>query len=196
MLGFGSQAVAMRENGALYFLHGDDPATALRASLAAVPSPSTLSATSSHPLPTTPLTHHASAGAHAPPRWISSASEQTTQFVYDGDGTLTTLYYPAAGAVRVIEGGNDNLYYVLKDHLGSASVTLDASGNVVANGEQRYYPFGESRITGASLPTDRLFTGQRDVGLGFCFSSPAATTSRGSAIRRSVPLSGRSLDQI
>jgi len=122
-------------------------------------------------------------------------SGQSTTFVYDGDGNLvkklkpdgtitvyiggvyevelngttvtkTTLYYPAAGAVRVIQGGNNNLYYVLKDHLGSASVTLDASGNVVANGEQRYYPFGESRLTGAALPTDRLYTGQRDVGLG------------------------------
>jgi len=124
-----------------------------------------------------------------------TVNSQTTTFVYDGDGNLvkkiapdgkvtvyiggiyevdlngttvtkTTLYYPAAGAVRVIQGGNNNLYYVLKDHLGSASVTLDASGNVVANGEQRYYPFGESRLTGAALPTDRLYTGQRDVGLG------------------------------
>ncbi len=98
------------------------------------------------------MTHHASAWAHTPLRWISSASEQTTQFVYDGDGNLvkkiapdgkvtvyiggiyevelngttvtkTTLYYPEAGAVRVIQGGNNNLYYVLKDHLGSASVT-------------------------------------------------------------------------
>jgi len=65
-----------------------------------------------------------------------------------------------------VVGTSNTLYYVLKDHLGSASVTLDASGNVVANGEQRYYPFGESRISGAALPTDRLFQSQRDVGLG------------------------------
>ena len=108
--------------------------------------------------------------------------------------TKTTLYYPAAGAVRVIQGGNNNLYYVLKDHLGSASVTLDSSGNTVA--EVRYYPFGETRVNTGTMPTDRLYTGQRDVGLGLCFSRPAASTSRGSAIRRSVPLSGRSPDQI
>jgi hypothetical protein len=30
---FGSQVVALRDNGTLYFLHGDNPSTALRASL-------------------------------------------------------------------------------------------------------------------------------------------------------------------
>jgi RHS repeat-associated protein len=57
------------------------------------------------------------------------------------------------------------LYYVLKDHLGSASVVTDASGNVV--GEQRYYPFGETRLTTGTMYTDKLFTGQREIsGLG------------------------------
>ncbi len=91
--------------------------------------------------------------------------------IYEGElnagGQITkkTSYYPAGGALRVeVVGVSNALYYMLRDHLGSASVTLDASGNVVANGEQRYYPFGESRITSASLPTDRLFTGQRFMG--------------------------------
>ncbi len=115
----------------------------------------------------------------------------TTQFVYDGDGHLvkkiqpdnsrtiyvggvyevsknplgtvtdTTTYYPAAGAMRV----NGTLYYTLKDQVSSASVVLDASGNTV--GENRYYPFGETRVTSGSLFTDRLFTGQRQMaGLG------------------------------
>ena len=53
---------------------------------------------------------------------------------------------------------------------GSASVTPDSSGNLVTNGEQRYYPFGEKRITSAALPTDHLFTGQREVGLGGIYS--------------------------
>jgi|CXWL01.1.fsa_nt_gi RHS repeat-associated protein len=65
-----------------------------------------------------------------------------------------------------IVGGANTLYYSLKDHLGSASVLLDSSGNLVANGEQRYYPFGENRITSADLKTDHLFTGQLSVGLG------------------------------
>ena len=120
-----------------------------------------------------------------------TVSGQTTQFVYDGDGNLikkikpdgsktiyvgglyevdknsggtvtkTTVYYPAAGAMRV----NGTLYYMLKDHLGSASVVTDSSGNVV--GEQRYYPFGETRLSTGTMYTDKLFTGQREItGLG------------------------------
>jgi len=60
---------------------------------------------------------------------------------------------------------NSTLYYILKDHLGSASVVTDASGTIL--GEQRYYPFGETRVTTGTIYTDRLFTGQREMaGLG------------------------------
>ena len=62
-----------------------------------------------------------------------------------------------------IVGGANTLYYLLKDHLGSASVVLDSSGAIIANGEQRYYPYGEKRITTAVLPTDRLYTGQLEL---------------------------------
>src|SRR4030095_6245191 len=116
---------------------------------------------------------------------------ETTSFVYDGDGnmvkkikpdgsktlyvggiyevdktsggtvTRTVTYYPAAGAMRI----NSTLYYILKDHLGSASVVTDASGVTV--GEQRYYPYGETRLTTGTIYTDMLFTGQREItGLG------------------------------
>jgi len=37
------------------------------------------------------------------------------------------------------------LYYVLKDHLGSASVVTNSTGTIV--GEGRFYPFGETRFT-------------------------------------------------
>ena len=120
-----------------------------------------------------------------------TVSGQTTQFIYDGDGNLvkkikpdgssTTYgrgiyevdknaggsvtrvltYYPMGGAMRI----NSTLYYILKDHLGSASVVTDASGNAV--GEQRYYPYGETRVTTGTIYTDQLFTGQREMaGLG------------------------------
>lgn len=60
---------------------------------------------------------------------------------------------------------NGTLYYVLKDHLGSASVVTDTSENIV--GEQRYYPFGFTRLASGSMYTDKLFTGQREMtGLG------------------------------
>jgi RHS repeat-associated protein len=78
-----------------------------------------------------------------------------------GSVTRTVTYYPVAGAMRI--GGV--LYYILKDHLGSASVVTDSTGAIVSGSEQRYYPYGESRLAGTML-TDKLFTGQRDVGLG------------------------------
>jgi RHS repeat-associated protein len=118
-------------------------------------------------------------------------SSQTTQFIYDGDGNLvkkikpdgsktiyvggiyevdknsggtvvnTKTYYPAAGAMR----NGSTLYYVLKDHLGSASVVTNTSGTIV--GEDRFYPFGETRFTTGTMFTDKLYTGQREItGLG------------------------------
>jgi RHS repeat-associated protein len=121
---------------------------------------------------------------------------QTTQFIYDGDGNLvkkikpdgsktlyaggifevdktsggtvtrTVSYYPLGGAMRInISGGSNTLYYLLKDHLGSASVVTDASGTTV--GEDRFYPYGETRFTTGTMYTDQLFTGQREMtGLG------------------------------
>jgi len=78
-----------------------------------------------------------------------------------GTVTRTVTYYPVAGAMRI----NSTLYYILKDHLDSASVVTDASGNIL--GEQRYYPFGETRLTTGTIYTDKLFTGQREMaGLG------------------------------
>ncbi len=116
---------------------------------------------------------------------------QTTQFLYDPDGNLvkkikpdgsktlyiggvyevdktsggsvtgTKTYYPVAGAMRI----GSTLYFALKDHLGSASVVTDAAGTIV--GEDRFYPFGETRFTTGIMQTDKLFTGQREMaGLG------------------------------
>ena len=62
-----------------------------------------------------------------------------------GSVTRTVTYYPVAGAMRI----NSTLYYILKDHLGSASVVTDASGNIL--GTQRYYPFGETRLTTGTI---------------------------------------------
>ena len=78
-----------------------------------------------------------------------------------GTVTRTVTYYPVAGAMRI----NGTMYYTLKDQLGSATVVTDASGNVV--GEQRYYPFGETRLSTGTIFTDKQFTGQQNVtGLG------------------------------
>jgi RHS repeat-associated protein len=83
-----------------------------------------------------------------------------------GTVTGTKTYYPAAGAMRI--GGT--LYYMLKDHLGSASVLTDASGNIVTGADTRYYPFGEARFSTSPMLTDKLFTGQREItGLGIYY---------------------------
>ncbi len=63
-------------------------------------------------------------------------------------------------AVRV--GGT--LYFLHGDHLGSATVTTDASGNRV--GELRYTPYGVLRHEWGSIPTDRRYTGQRQETFG------------------------------
>ena len=78
--------------------------------------------------------------------------------------TETITYYPAAGAMRINTGTTNDVYYILKDHLGSASVVVKPDGSTV---EQRYYPFGETRLTTGTIFTDQLFTGQREMaGLG------------------------------
>jgi hypothetical protein len=55
---------------------------------------------------------------------------------------------------------NGVLYWLRADHLGSASLVLDANGKWLA--DQRFYPYGETKRSdgaSASYPTDRLFTG-------------------------------------
>ncbi len=72
------------------------------------------------------------------------------------------------GAVPV----NSVLYFVLKDQLGAASVVIDATGTMA--GEDRFYPLGETRFTTGTMPTDKLFTGQREItGLGIYYSAGA-----------------------
>ena len=76
--------------------------------------------------------------------------------------TRPVTYYPAGGAMRInITGGSNTLYSLLKDHLGSASVVTDSAGIIV--GEQRYYPYGETRVTTGTIYTDKLFTGQPEM---------------------------------
>jgi hypothetical protein len=59
------------------------------------------------------------------------------------------------------------VYWLHGDHLGSASLTTDVSGQKVA--EMRYLPFGETRWMSGMMPTDRRFTFR-----GGRLSSPAS----------------------
>jgi RHS repeat-associated protein len=53
---------------------------------------------------------------------------------------------------------NDGVFFLHADHLGSASLTTDASGTLVAR--QLYDAWGNVRLRG-DLKTDITFTGQR-----------------------------------
>ncbi|HQX10652.1 MAG TPA: hypothetical protein PKY66_09560, partial [Thermoflexales bacterium] len=84
-------------------------------------------------------------------------------------------YYSFGGAVVAMKDGVMNaaprtLSYLHGDHLGSASLSTNASGQKVS--EQRYKPYGEVRWTsGAGMPTDFTFTGQRAGSYGTIFMS-------------------------
>jgi len=101
----------------------------------------------------------------------------STAITVNSEGTAeagvprVTRYYYHSGqrvAMRVDEGGGDEVYYVHADHLGSTSLTTDEDGNVVAR--QLYHPYGTVRYTDGTLPTDFGFTGQREhPGLGLVF---------------------------
>jgi RHS repeat-associated protein len=112
---------------------------------------------------------------------VRSGSTLST-FVYDGDGNrvkatqngVTTLYignhaewrpasstlvkYYYADAQRIAMAEGSTASYLLGDHLGSTSLTLNSSGTRVA--ELRYKPWGEIRYTSGTTPTQRRFTGQ------------------------------------
>jgi RHS repeat-associated protein len=101
----------------------------------------------------------AQAGLNAP------KSAQAATLAPAPAGQLWRSYY-FAGSTRVamrVDGDPDatknGVFYLVGDHLGSTSLTLDSNGNKI--GELRYKPFGETRYTWGSTPTDRRFTGQR-----------------------------------
>ncbi len=69
--------------------------------------------------------------------------------------------------MRVLTSVSSALYYLTSDHLSSTSLTMDATGNVVAR--QMYLPYGQVRSTTGVLPTDKGFTGQRLDATGLTF---------------------------
>jgi RHS repeat-associated protein len=76
-------------------------------------------------------------------------------------GEVTTYYY--LGSRLVASKQDTDLRYHHKDHLTGTSLMTDTNGEPL--GAILYRPFGETR--GGSVPTDKLFTGQRldDTGL-------------------------------
>ncbi len=76
---------------------------------------------------------------------------------------ITKSYYSAGSqliALRVYTASNNSvLYFLHGDHLGSISLTTNASGGFVAR--QLYDAWGNVRYISGTLPTDVTFTGQR-----------------------------------
>ena len=92
----------------------------------------------------------------------STVSGTTTYYVgqhYQKKGTTVTKYY-FAGATRLAVRTGGTLSYLLGDHLGSSSVTTNASG--VKTASALYKAFGETRYSSGALGTDYKFTGQRE----------------------------------
>ena len=90
------------------------------------------------------------------------------------NGAATKYYY--AGSQQIAMRTNGTLNFLvstgstqrLGDHLGSTSLTTDATGNVVS--EMRYKAWGEVRYASGASPTDYTYTGQfytADFGLMF-----------------------------
>ena len=101
----------------------------------------------------------------------TSLGTSTTIFVgshYEiTDGVVTKYYF--AGAQRIAMRTNGTLTYLLSDHLGSTSLTTDASGSLIS--QIKYKAWGEVRYsTNTALP-DYTYTGQyshtADFGLMF-----------------------------
>ncbi len=53
----------------------------------------------------------------------------------------------------------NTLSYLLSDELGSTTITLSSTGSVTA--VQLFAPYGSSRSSKGTMPTDYNFTGQR-----------------------------------
>ena len=98
--------------------------------------------------------------------WVEIEVWGTRTTVYVGahyeknvTGNAATSYYYLGGQ-RIAQRRAGVVYYLHSDHLGSASLTTDASGNRV--GELRYKPYGETRYIWGVTRTDRRYTGQRE----------------------------------
>ena len=97
----------------------------------------------------------------------------TPAFAGAGSGapSVNRTYYTFGGArVAMRDGAGATLVYLHGDQLGSASLATSMTGTVVS--QQRYAPYGEVRwSSGAGMPTDFTYTGQRASSYGTIFVS-------------------------
>lgn len=73
----------------------------------------------------------------------------------------TVIKYYYAGDVCIAMRTGETLAYLLGDHVGSTSVTVNSNG--ARQGEMWYKPWGEPRgVPYGTTPTDYRYTGQRE----------------------------------
>jgi RHS repeat-associated protein len=98
----------------------------------------------------------------------SSAASSTTDTVYfdgytetvlSGGTTTTTKYYSANGTRIAVRIGGATLDYLLSDPLGSTSVALNNTGQVI--GLEHYSPYGIVDYSWGSMPTSFNYAGER-----------------------------------
>jgi hypothetical protein len=99
-------------------------------------------------------------------RGLCAPSRVVHPGAFPGERSLREGY---AGSARIAIRDNVAITCLLSDHLGSTSVTVDATGNLLTS--LKYTAFGELR-TGTST-TDYQYTGQRneaEIGLYYYVS--------------------------
>ncbi|MBI3151966.1 MAG: RHS repeat-associated core domain-containing protein [Chloroflexi bacterium] len=89
------------------------------------------------------------------------------KYYFAGASRIATLAPHCVWCSAGVRTGS-TLTYLLGDHLGSTSLTTDASGNFVS--ELRYKPWGETRYSSGTTATSYRYTGQREeVSFGLYF---------------------------
>src|SRR3990172_9893978 len=82
-------------------------------------------------------------------------------FASDGTTSWRKNYYFSGKLVDVKDnsnGGMEQVNYIHQDHLGSTSLVTRNTGQVVS--QQVYFPYGSTRTTNGTLPTEREYTSQ------------------------------------
>jgi RHS repeat-associated protein len=82
-----------------------------------------------------------------------------TETVLSGGTTTTTKYYNANGERIAVKVGGNQLHYLISDPLGSNSMALNSSGQVVAL--QHYSPYGTVDYSWGTMPTSYNYADQR-----------------------------------
>jgi RHS repeat-associated protein len=96
--------------------------------------------------------------------WVTTAAIQRSTYFMGGQAIATRISDDP-------DSGNNGLFYLHTDHLGSTSLLTYGQGQanpggVVQPATARYLPFGDYRTTPTATITDRGFTGHRQNNLG------------------------------